>query len=62
MTRQKRIAVIDRELCKPKTCDYLCRRVCPVNSSGKKCIEAGPDGKHLINEEFCIGCVICPKK
>jgi len=29
---QRRVAVIDRELCNPRACDwYLCQRACPVN-------------------------------
>jgi ATP-binding cassette subfamily E protein 1 len=70
MTKQKqnRIAVIDRELCNPKTCGwYLCQRVCPVNRAKKECItvfdkEQGGDAKPLIDEILCIGCGICVHK
>jgi len=61
---QKRVAVIDRELCNPKMCDwYLCQRVCPVNRMEKGCITTSElDRKPLIAEELCIGCGICCKK
>jgi len=58
-----RIAVIDRELCKPKKCNYLCVRVCPKNRSGEDCITIEETTKFpLINEEICIGCGICVHK
>jgi ATP-binding cassette subfamily E protein 1 len=58
-----RIAVIDRELCKPKKCNYLCLRVCPKNRSGEDCITIEDPTKFpLINEEICIGCGICVHK
>lgn len=66
--KQKRIAVIDRELCNPKTCGwYLCQRVCPVNRAKKECItmfgkDQGGDDKPLIDEILCIGCGICVHK
>ncbi len=60
----KRVAVIDRELCNPRMCDwYLCQRVCPVNRMEKGCITTSElDKKPLIAEELCIGCGICCKK
>ncbi len=60
----KRVAVIDRELCNPRMCDwYLCQRVCPVNRMEKGCITTSElDSKPLIAEELCIGCSICVKK
>lgn len=58
-----RIAVIDRELCKPKKCDYLCIRVCPRNRSGDKCIIIDEVTKFpIIDENICIGCGICVHK
>lgn len=63
MPKQKRTAVIDRELCKPKICNYLCQRVCPVNRSKEDCVTVSPeDRKPLIAEELCVGCGICVKK
>lgn len=58
-----RIAVIDRELCKPKKCNYLCVRVCPKNRSGEDCITIEDSTKFpIINEEICMGCGICVHK
>lgn len=55
--------MIDRELCKPKKCDYLCIRVCPKNRSGEECIVKDEGTKFpVINEDICIGCGICPRK
>jgi ATP-binding cassette subfamily E protein 1 len=59
----KRIAVIDREACKPTTCNHLCKRVCPVNRSGEDCITiSSEDNKPNIDESLCIGCGICVNK
>jgi ATP-binding cassette subfamily E protein 1 len=59
----KRIAVIDRELCKPNICSHLCKRICPVNRSGDDCITiSGGDNKPNIDETLCIGCGICVNK
>ncbi len=57
----KRIAVIDRELCKPSKCQLLCRRVCPKVRAGEECVTK-PEDSVLINESLCIGCGICVKK
>ena len=64
--RAGRIAVIDRELCKPKKCQLICQRSCPVVRSGEDCIvyEAGADGKKKVkvDESLCVGCGICVKR
>ncbi|ABN70003.1 ABC transporter related [Staphylothermus marinus F1] len=59
-----RVAVVDREYCKPNKCNLECIRFCPVNKTKrKKAIELSPDGKHaVIYEDICIGCGICVKK
>ncbi len=59
-----RVAVIDREYCKPNKCNLECIRFCPVNRRRtRKAIELSPDGKHaVIYEDVCIGCGICVKK
>jgi len=60
---QKRIAVIDREVCKPDVCGHLCKRVCPINRSGEDCIIiSSADNKPNIDESLCIGCGICVNK
>ncbi|UCD07030.1 MAG: ribosome biogenesis/translation initiation ATPase RLI [Candidatus Aenigmatarchaeota archaeon] len=62
--KANRIAVIDRDLCNPKSCGlYLCQRVCPVNRKDEDCITVSEiDRKPLIDESLCIGCGICVKK
>jgi len=63
MAKAKRLAVIDRELCKPMSGNYACMKVCPVNRSGKECVTIAPeDKKPVIDEVLCIGCGICVKK
>src|SRR3989338_6070282 len=59
----KRIAVLDRELCKPEKCNYECVKVCPVNRKDEGCLylEKG-DPQPRINESLCIGCNLCHKK
>lgn len=61
-----RIAVVDRELCKPKKCQLICQRSCPIVRSGEDCIvyEADADGKKRlkIDEQLCVGCGICVKR
>lgn len=55
-----RIAVVDKEKCKPEKCAFLCGRVCPKNRAGEKCIVL--EEKAVIDESICIGCRICVKK
>lgn len=59
-----RIAVVDRDYCKPSKCNLECIRFCPVNRSKvKKAIELSEDNKYvIIREEVCIGCGICIRK
>ncbi|MFW5746206.1 MAG: ribosome biogenesis/translation initiation ATPase RLI [Nanoarchaeota archaeon] len=57
-----RIAVVQKERCKPHECGNLCMKVCPVNKTGGECIWLGEDTKAKIDEMLCIGCGICPKK
>lgn len=55
MKKERRIAVIDHDRCKPKKCNFECRNICPVNRTGKNCIEV--DRKSIsakISEELCI--------
>jgi len=56
-----RIAVVDKELCKPSKCNLECMRFCPVNRTGGKAVEI-VGGKARIYEEVCTGCGICVKK
>ena len=58
-----RVAVLDRERCKPKDCLLVCRRFCPMVRSRKEAIkiEQGEE-KPTIVETLCSGCGICIKK
>ncbi|MCK4589927.1 MAG: ribosome biogenesis/translation initiation ATPase RLI [Nanoarchaeota archaeon] len=60
----KRICVVEREKCHPTKCgDYLCKKLCPVNRTGKDCITVNEDDKKVrIDESLCTGCGICPKR
>ncbi len=55
-----RVAVINRDRCRPDKCGFLCARVCPVNEEGNVIWMEGKDV--LISEELCIGCGICIHK
>ncbi len=58
-----RLAIINIDKCKPKKCGLECKRFCPVNRTGKVCIQADRKMKHAtISEILCIGCNICVKK
>jgi hypothetical protein len=51
-----RIAIINKERCRPKKCNQQCKRSCPVVKLGKLCIEVGPKSKlAFISEPLCIG-------
>jgi ATP-binding cassette subfamily E protein 1 len=55
-----RIAIINKEKCKPKNCKLECKRACPVNKSGKLCITVEKTSVTCeISEEMCIGCGLC---
>ncbi|MEM4605730.1 MAG: ribosome biogenesis/translation initiation ATPase RLI [Candidatus Pacearchaeota archaeon] len=56
----KRIAVIDKEKCKPTACSHECSKFCPVNRQGLDCVKI--ENKAKIDENLCIGCGICIKK
>jgi ATP-binding cassette subfamily E protein 1 len=58
-----RIAIIKDDRCKPKKCKLECKKICPINKSGKMCIEVQPlDKLAKIAENLCIGCGLCVKK
>ncbi|MFH1403329.1 MAG: ribosome biogenesis/translation initiation ATPase RLI [Candidatus Altiarchaeota archaeon] len=58
-----RIAIHDKDRCKPKDCNYLCMRMCPVNKTGGECITVSEETrKPVISEVMCTGCGICVKK
>lgn len=58
-----RIAIVSTDKCKPKKCRQECKKSCPVNRTGKNCIEVTPHSKiSWISEGLCIGCGLCVKK
>ena len=61
-----RIAVVDKELCKPRKCNLECIVFCPLNKSGEKCIVLSNEDRSkaiaVIDENICNGCGICVKK
>lgn len=64
-----RIAIIDKEKCKPTKCNFECGLICPQNRQGRKCVELvdiedmSTSNKKIakINESLCIGCGLCAK-
>jgi len=57
-----RVAVLDRDKCKPKRCGKLCYRFCPMIRSKVEAIKFEEDGYPVIVESLCVGCGICVKK
>ena len=59
-TDKLRIAIVNPDKCKPKKCDLNCSKTCPVNKTGKICIEVTKNSKiSFISETLCIGCGLC---
>lgn len=60
---KQRLAVIKGDKCKPKKCSLECKRTCPVNKTGKMCIEVDKTSTICqIGENLCVGCGMCIKK
>ena len=58
-----RIAIINPDKCKPKKCKQECKKTCPVNKTGKVCIEVMQTSTIcFISESLCIGCGMCVKR
>ena len=57
-----RIAILLRDRCHPKECQWECQAYCPPVRMGQECIIEGPDGHPVISESLCIGCGICVHK
>lgn len=47
-----RIAVIDKELCNPKKCPYICVNVCPINRMRKETVKKGKTVSPLLVKYF----------
>jgi len=57
-----RVAVVDKERCRPDKCDLVCIRFCPMVRTRKEAIRLGDDGKAYVSELLCSGCGICVRK
>ncbi|MFN3527811.1 MAG: ATP-binding cassette domain-containing protein, partial [Candidatus Altarchaeaceae archaeon] len=57
-----RIAVLNKNKCNYKECNYLCMRFCPKVKTGTKTITISEENFPEINEELCTGCGICINK
>ena len=58
-----RIAILNKDKCKPKKCAQECKKACPINKQGKLCIEVTEKSKLAnISEDLCIGCNMCVKR
>jgi ATP-binding cassette, sub-family E, member 1 len=56
-----RIAVLDVDRCKPKRCNRVCHRFCPIVRTKIEAIRFEGE-KAVIVESLCTGCGICVKK
>lgn len=47
------LAIINPDKCRPDKCNFECKRICPVNRTGKECVTIGytnddkPKKEHL---------------
>jgi len=57
-----RVAVVDKERCKPDKCTQECIKFCPMVRTRREAIRLGEDGKAYVSEFICSGCGICVKK
>jgi ATP-binding cassette subfamily E protein 1 len=58
-----RLAVLDRERCKPKDCGLPCVKYCPEVRNRVEAIKLDESGKAVeVSENLCSGCGICVKK
>ena len=58
-----RIAIINPDKCKPKKCRQECAKTCPLNKTGKICIDVKPTSTIcFISENLCIGCGMCVRR
>ena len=56
-----RVAVLDSDKCKPKHCNKLCHKFCPIVRTRIEAIRF-ENNKPVIVESLCTGCGICVKK
>lgn len=57
-----RIAIVDKDKCKPNKCALECKKKCPIVYIGKLCVEVkNTDKIATISESLCTGCGLCVK-
>jgi len=56
-----RIAIMNTDKCKPKKCNQVCIKYCPMVRSRVEAIRF-EENKIVISEKLCSGCGICVKK
>ena len=39
MSKLNKVAIINKDKCKPNKCNFECGLICPVNKQGKQCIK-----------------------
>jgi len=58
-----RLAVLDRQSCRPKDCGHECKKYCPMVRSHLEAVSfSSQDDPPVIHEDLCSGCGICVKK
>jgi ATP-binding cassette, sub-family E, member 1 len=63
MAKNIRIAILDKDKCQPKNCNYLCKRLCPGVRMGEETILVEPSNIYpIIDETLCTGCGICQNR
>lgn len=56
-----RIAIVRKDKCNLKNCNFLCASACPINRADKDCI-TNVNEKARIDEVLCNGCGICQNR
>jgi ATP-binding cassette, sub-family E, member 1 len=63
MAKNIRIAIVDKDKCQPKNCNYLCKRLCPGVRMGEETIIVEQGNIFpIIDETLCTGCGICQNR
>ena len=58
-----RIAIIEKDKCQPKKCNYVCMHYCPgVRMEEDTIVIDEKSKKPVISEELCSGCGICTNR
>lgn len=57
-----RLAIVEKEKCKPTVCHHDCAKCCPLNRNEQECIIVDNEKRASIDEKLCVGCGICPKR